>query len=96
MWLQNNWMGDQMLTVTRDREITQRMRGRYRYIMVPDADEDCVFLSGTGREWLYETSHERTVLIQPKEFSEAFINAEDYPALAAVWDNDADAIFDNM
>ncbi len=34
--------------------------------------------------------------IQPAGMPAAFIDARQYPILAAVWDNDDDALFDDM
>ena len=64
--------------------------------------------SGTGGAvWFIEGVHstgaishyvsilEDTIIVaRPSELSS--IRAEDYPALAEMWDNDADAIYDNL
>ena len=47
-------------------------------------------------ECIFESQQGRTEVIPLQGSSEPFLQAEDYPALAAVWDNDADAVFDNM
>ena len=33
---------------------------------------------------------------EPSEPEATFITAQDYPGLAEIWDNDADAIYDNL
>jgi hypothetical protein len=34
--------------------------------------------------------------IETTPWTKAYLSADDYPALAAIWDNDDDAIFDDM
>ena len=42
----------------------------------------------------YESAFEGTIIIA--EGTPPHLTAEDYPALAVVWDNNDDSIFDNM
>lgn len=48
----------------------------------------------TGPSYESYSAFEDTVIVaEPKE---NYINAEDYPGLASLWDNAADAIYDSM
>ena len=59
-----------------------------------DMDIMVEYLTGTGLEWIYESIDEITVLIAPAHPS--FITAKDYPLFAEIWDNDADAVYDDL
>lgn len=52
------------------------------------------YLTGTGLEWLYESIEATTVLVAPVHHS--FITSWDYPLFAEIWDNDADAVYDDL
>ncbi len=55
-------------------------------------------LSDAGRAYWTLHAFEGTVIIaQPKTSAEEdYVAAEDYPALAEMWDNDADAVYDEL
>jgi hypothetical protein len=64
--------------------------------MAGTADDWVYFVSDTGREWVCDTRQGYTSLVHPQEFAEPFIRAVDYPALAEMWDNEADTVYDNI
>lgn len=46
--------------------------------------------------FLSHAEHELTEQCAQEESTEQYITAEEYPALAEIWDNDADAVYDGM